>query len=763
MPTASGVFRDSAVSGLEYQSGGQQGLTGRNGGFVYEVGKTVTFSVGGVVLGTATGKPVLTPVDLVPGGSADTPTVQNIARFLMMLDADGNPENGIVISGEIRSAAAGWPEMDFAAPGFASGLEVVRIACRKADGGEHPVPLPAAAKAHLAKTLSCIEGGVCEGTNIDLALHVLPPIDEPSGGKPFDKTLLDHLLVTICAPAADGSCTAVEEFTGQSGQDDERIRLLGGHYQINWDVDKSEGGKVYEVRFSVAGMEIGFATVAPEAGRTLPIKFRIDNNPQIRAHALHVEGYDAADIGAVLRDEFGLGADTIAQLLKNECATTRQEISQILMDLGFPYRDIAHALKEVYGQTADAVAKLLKDLGATASETATALIASYGSGTDWVQSLAFADYSAVEIGVALRDIGNMSAEEAVASLYQHGFTAVEAAAVLQSAYSITDLAVIEEMLNAAGYLASDILPVTEFPTIAKFAPVLWFDRAASTFPMSAQVYFEEMLCSDPLNYAALGCPKHPVGWGNNDLVSLQTGSVPTYFNIEQCGKQLRIRYWWFYGYQPDADYGCGQEHAADWENIIVLVSEDKTNAAAVVFYQHNGWYTRLRGNAFQLLDGTHPIVYVGKTAHGSYHTGGGEGTCVYYGDFRNPNSSMWPQGALFTWENLVSLAGKMEPWMNADADTNANWTWGFGDVGTHPTKQGPGCSLAACRGNNIILPLWDAGCFYSQCLNDWTDCGTFCTDGGGWGCLDPAGWFTDNTFYNFRLPTTDHGLSWQRN
>ena len=51
--TEVGVFIDSPVEGLGYQSGGRNpGTTDAEGMFVYEVGQTLSFSVGGVRLGT---------------------------------------------------------------------------------------------------------------------------------------------------------------------------------------------------------------------------------------------------------------------------------------------------------------------------------------------------------------------------------------------------------------------------------------------------------------------------------------------------------------------------------------------------------------------------------------------------------------------------------------------------------------------------------------------------------------------------------------
>lgn len=85
-----GVFIDSPVQGLTYQSGSNPaGITDANGMFDYTVGETLSFSVGGVQLGTLpVGQPVVTPNDF--GVAAE-----NIARLLQTLDADGVHINGI--------------------------------------------------------------------------------------------------------------------------------------------------------------------------------------------------------------------------------------------------------------------------------------------------------------------------------------------------------------------------------------------------------------------------------------------------------------------------------------------------------------------------------------------------------------------------------------------------------------------------------------------------------------------------------------------
>ena len=96
--TKTGIFLDSAVEGIDYISGTLSGQTDGSGKFEYYEGSDVSFTVGGVSLGTTQGASTLTPVELVEGANSDTDSVVNIARFLQTLDADGDPSNGITIT-----------------------------------------------------------------------------------------------------------------------------------------------------------------------------------------------------------------------------------------------------------------------------------------------------------------------------------------------------------------------------------------------------------------------------------------------------------------------------------------------------------------------------------------------------------------------------------------------------------------------------------------------------------------------------------------
>lgn len=103
-----GVFIDSPVEGLIYKTGTQSGVTDASGTFKYIEGETVSFYLADVYLGSGKGKDEMSPIDLVPAAQNEThPTVTNICRFIQSLDIDGNLDNGIRITEEIREEVEG--------------------------------------------------------------------------------------------------------------------------------------------------------------------------------------------------------------------------------------------------------------------------------------------------------------------------------------------------------------------------------------------------------------------------------------------------------------------------------------------------------------------------------------------------------------------------------------------------------------------------------------------------------------------------------
>jgi hypothetical protein len=100
-----GQLIDAPVQGVRYESGSVSGVTGAMGEFQYEEGKTIRFFIGDIGLGDAgEGKAVISPLDLVPNGTIDTPAVINIARLLQSLDAVPG-DNLITIPAGLRTVA----------------------------------------------------------------------------------------------------------------------------------------------------------------------------------------------------------------------------------------------------------------------------------------------------------------------------------------------------------------------------------------------------------------------------------------------------------------------------------------------------------------------------------------------------------------------------------------------------------------------------------------------------------------------------------
>lgn len=184
----SGVFKDSNVSGLSFASGDEKGLTNGKGTFTYEEGKNVTFSIGGVGLGSALGKSVMTPIDLVTQGSLASPEVINKVRFLMMLDKDNTPSNGIEISSKVQAKAKDWGDVDFKDGVFPSEAVHSIIADASVEDGVSHAPLPDAETAlkHLKTTLLCANAGAFVGSytgseNGNIALMVDPVTGKVQG------------------------------------------------------------------------------------------------------------------------------------------------------------------------------------------------------------------------------------------------------------------------------------------------------------------------------------------------------------------------------------------------------------------------------------------------------------------------------------------------------------------------------------------------------------------------------------------------------
>lgn len=208
-----GVFIDSAVQGLMYQTDTQSGVTNLAGEFNYLANETVEFFVGDIAIGMGGGGEFISPADLVTEGEDFTLDHQrNLIRFLQTLDVDGDPTNGIEIRSDIDDFTDGI-SLDFDLPveqfeGLADLTSLLQNATNGAD-----LVSESAANAHFLSTLEGlgIELESQQTTNIDLVFNL--DAEETS---PYTVTEhLDSAGSDINTPYVDPSSDG-NAYTGQT-------------------------------------------------------------------------------------------------------------------------------------------------------------------------------------------------------------------------------------------------------------------------------------------------------------------------------------------------------------------------------------------------------------------------------------------------------------------------------------------------------------------------------------------------------------------
>jgi hypothetical protein len=163
----SGVFIDSPVQGLRWESGQLSGITDANGRFEYFQDDAVSFYLGDILLGESTGFSVIIPVDIVSGAqSIDNPAVLNIARLVLTLDDDYKWDNGIQITEVVSDMAKGESvNFNVSTDAFTANTQdlVDRLTAATTDGAKGLVEAPVA-REHLRLTIAKLLAGDYSGT-----------------------------------------------------------------------------------------------------------------------------------------------------------------------------------------------------------------------------------------------------------------------------------------------------------------------------------------------------------------------------------------------------------------------------------------------------------------------------------------------------------------------------------------------------------------------------------------------------------------------
>ena len=189
-----------------------------------------------------------------------------------------------------------------------------------------------------------------------------------------------------------------------------------------------------------------------------------------------------------------------------------------------------------------------------------------------------------------------------------------------------------------------------------------------------------------------------------DCMTSLDPNAPVFYQVSTCDGQTVYTYWLWYGLQKPCIFDEGR-HGNDWEHVSVYVNPSDGLVSKVVYHQHGGHYTRRRGK--YEAEGERPIVYIGKIAHGSYHTdcnGGCSwyelinygcygsvrfciGGCGYWDDFRNPGPEL-RDPTLYLLQEGQTIDGI-----------------------TRPDREI--CGLATCEGSDYRL-LTESGCWQDK-------------------------------------------------
>jgi len=118
-PLRTGVFLDSAVEGLSYDTPTMSGVTGAAGEFGFNAGEMVRFSIGSLQLPEVPAANTITPMDIFAADDLADTRVVNLSRLLQSLDLDGDPDNGITLPrGDLVDSLITADTIDIASDGF---------------------------------------------------------------------------------------------------------------------------------------------------------------------------------------------------------------------------------------------------------------------------------------------------------------------------------------------------------------------------------------------------------------------------------------------------------------------------------------------------------------------------------------------------------------------------------------------------------------------------------------------------------------------
>lgn len=261
--TNTGVFLDSAIANIDFETGSESGTTNAGGEFEFQEGDTVTFSLGDIELPPVSAAEVVTPLDMNPDRTLNA-TVRNVLRLLQTIDDDGDPTNGIAISDATKAAAEGV-SIDFEV-GDADFENDANVTNFVANSGAAQTALKSAedAEAHFRSTLA--SEGISSGDAEDLVgAHLVEDGSVPGGIQAaFLLTeqggFYQSMYYDYGEPPASGTGYEVGTYS-----------IVGADVSFNITVDKNGDAGVNANQDSEDGSEIGLEVQSNTNGELIVV------------------------------------------------------------------------------------------------------------------------------------------------------------------------------------------------------------------------------------------------------------------------------------------------------------------------------------------------------------------------------------------------------------------------------------------------------------------------------------------------------------
>ena len=159
--TGTGYYKDSAVEGVSYVCGSKKGITDKQGKFIFEKGKSCTFTLAGMTLRAVKASALHDSVEVVEDNST-------IYTLLQTLDSDGNPDNGITI---LPKVVEQLKKVQVALPASPAEVANVHNDIKNVEGYHGKLKTEDEAKVHVVKTQTEVTKKLLAGKTFYAAYH----------------------------------------------------------------------------------------------------------------------------------------------------------------------------------------------------------------------------------------------------------------------------------------------------------------------------------------------------------------------------------------------------------------------------------------------------------------------------------------------------------------------------------------------------------------------------------------------------------------